>query len=75
MNVDALFPQPSHCEAFKRSRERFVSEKPGCYVLATFSGVVLYIGLAKNLRRRVNQHLDSREKISPTTIGRAVVIH
>lgn len=72
MNIIELVPQPSQCETFKRNRERYIPEKPGCYVLATFSKVVLYIGLTNNLRRRMNQHLDSSEKICETKNGRAV---
>jgi hypothetical protein len=75
MNVDALVPEASHCEAFKRSRERFVSEKSGCYALTTFSKIVLYIGLADNLRRRMNDHLDSPIKTGETELGRAVLFH
>jgi predicted GIY-YIG superfamily endonuclease len=75
MNIDALVPKPSHCEPFKRSKERFVPEKTGCYVLTTFSKVVLYIGLAHNLRRRINDHLDNPLKTSETKVGRAVLFH
>lgn len=73
MNVAELFPLPAHSETFSRSRERFVPERPGCYVLSTFSRVVLYIGLAKNLRRRMNEHLDSDAKTAVTELGRAVM--
>lgn len=41
-------------------------------MLATFSKVVLYIGLTNNLRRRMNEHLDNPEKTSGTENGRAV---
>jgi hypothetical protein len=46
MNIRDLVPQPTHYEPFKRNRERFVPEKRGCYVLTTFSRIVLYVGLA-----------------------------
>jgi predicted GIY-YIG superfamily endonuclease len=75
MNIDALVPTPSHREAFKRSRERFVSDKSGCYVLATASKIVLYIGLADNLRRRMNDHLESPSKTGQTKLGRAVLFY
>jgi len=75
MNVSELVPLPNHCESFKRNRERFVPEVPGCYVLATFSGVVLYVGLADNLRRRMNDHLDNPGKTGETRLGRAVLFH
>jgi hypothetical protein len=75
MNISVLVPQPSACEPFKRRRERFVPEKPGCYVLTTFLKVILYIGLTDNLRRRMNQHLDSFHKTGPTKLGRAILFH
>ena len=44
-------------------------------MLTTFAGVVLYVGLAENLRRRMNNHLDDPVKVSETTLGRAVLFH
>lgn len=73
MNVAELLPQPTHWESFKRSRERFVPEKPGCYVLTTFSRVVLYVGLSTNLRTRMNSHLDNPVKTGETQLGRATL--
>jgi hypothetical protein len=75
MNVEKLFPAPPHCEPFSRSNIRFVPEASGCYVLTTFSKEVLYIGLAINLRRRMNDHLDSPVKRAETKLGRAVLFH
>lgn len=75
MNVSELVPQPSHRENFKRYRERFVPEQSGCYVLTTYDGVVLYIGLADSLRRRMNNHLDSSMKTEPTALGKAFWFH
>lgn len=75
MNVSELIPQPQGCESFLRSRCRFVPDTSGCYVLTTFEKVVLYIGLATDLRRRMNQHLDVPEKTRATEKGRAVLFH
>jgi hypothetical protein len=75
MNVDELIPRPTHCETFKRSQERFIPEKPGCYVLATFSKTVLYIGLSNNVRKRMNDHLDNTKKTAETKSGRAVLFY
>jgi hypothetical protein len=36
---------------------------------------VLYIGLADNLRRRMNDHLDNPSKTGETKQGRAVLFH
>jgi len=44
-------------------------------VLTNFSKEVLYVGLADNLRRRMNQHLDSPTKTNETNRGRAVLFH
>lgn len=75
MNVSELSPAPQYVEAFRRSRERFIPNRSGCYVLATFNGVVLYLGLSNDLRRRFNEHLDTPSKTTLTTQGRAVLFH
>ena len=75
MNISELVPQPTHRDAFRRNRERFIPVAKGCYVLTTFSQVVLYIGLANNLRRRMNDHLDNDQKTAETKLGRAVYFH
>lgn len=72
MKVGDLSPCPTDKEPFRRAQTRFVSEKSGCYVLATFEEEILYVGLAKNLRRRFGQHLDTAEKVTATADGRAV---
>ena len=73
MNVADLVPFPPHVESFNRNRERFVPEASGCYALTTFSRVVLYVGLAKNLRTRMNNHLDSEAKTAVSPEGRATL--
>jgi hypothetical protein len=75
MNLSELIPQPQGCDSFRRSRCKFVPEKSGCYVLTTFEKLVLYVGLATNLRKRMNEHLDSPEKTRATEKGRAVQFH
>jgi len=75
MNLSELNPLPTHREPFNRNNERFIPETAGCYVLTTFEGVVLYIGLTENLRRRMNQHLDSPQKTELTKLGRAILFH
>ncbi|ANL30129.1 excinuclease ABC subunit C domain-containing protein (plasmid) [Rhizobium phaseoli] len=42
----------------------FIPDSSGCYVLTSFDGNVLYVGLTKNLKRGMAQHLDNREKES-----------
>ena len=75
MKLALLYPSPATSESFRRSREKFLPSLPGCYVLTTFEQDVLYIGLTLNLRRRINEHLDSSEKTELTAHGRAVLVH
>lgn len=75
MNVTSLVPKPTNNESFLRSRERYIPEKPGCYALTTITGHVLYIGLATDLRQRLNQHLDAPEKTGLTAQGRATLVY
>jgi hypothetical protein len=52
----------SHCEK--------VPENSGCYALVTYSGEVLYVGLATtNIRDRMKDHLDTPKKRNPGTLG------
>ena len=71
MRIDKLLPVPTKRETFKHSSLRFVPEAAGCYVLTTFENVVLYIGQALNVRRRMNDHLDDPRKTELTLDGRA----
>ena len=71
MKIDQLVPATSHWEPFSRNKSKFIPSASGCYALATFDETVLYVGLATDLRRRFNQHLDVPEKIGVTVEGRA----
>lgn len=75
MNISKLTPAPMFRESFSLNRKKFIPDKSGCYVLTTFAGVVLYIGLAKNLRQRMQNHLDSPEKTRTTPFGRAIFFY
>ncbi|MDP3369615.1 MAG: GIY-YIG nuclease family protein [Brevundimonas sp.] len=75
MKIDALVPRPSASEPFRRDRQKFIPSAAGCYVLTTFGGDVLYVGLAVDIQRRMGQHLDTPAKRAPTPLGRAVVFH
>lgn len=75
MNIGKLSPLPICREAFRLSREAYVPAKAGCYVLTTFSGVVLYIGLTKNLRKRMRNHLETPEKVNATPAGKAILFY
>lgn len=75
MNVALLTPKPLGRDSFRRSRQRFVPDKAGCYVLTTFDGTVLYIGLSVSLCRRMGEHLDTPSKVAPTSLGKAVWLY
>ena len=75
MKVQDLKPMPDHRENFRHNRQRFIPKKSGCYVLATFQGDVLYVGLTKDLQHRFGDHLDDAKKISKTENGRAFFFH
>lgn len=71
MTIEDLIPPPDDAETFEPRSLRFVPERAGCYVLTTFSRLVLYIGRTTNLRGRMEQHLADDKKVKPTRYGRA----
>jgi len=71
MKIEQLLPKPDTKVKFSLSDFKLVPSKSGCYVLTTFEGDILYVGMSVNLYDRFQQHLDSKEKTSPTTQGRA----
>lgn len=73
MKVQDLIPCPTQSETFKRHRQGYIPSTSGCYVLTNFLRDILYVGLTVNLRRRMNEHLDSPEKTEETRAGRAVL--
>ena len=71
MNVDALKPRLNARVLFKLSMSVRVPKDAGCYVLTTFDGTILYIGLTESLKRRFEEHLDNKQKIKLTDDGAA----
>lgn len=72
MKVNCLNPLPGKRELFAWSRHASVPAQPGCYVLATFGGEVLYVGLASvSVRDRMGDHLDTDEKRAVGPLGAA----
>ncbi len=60
-------------EDFKKAREqtRALPKNPGCYLMKDSSGVVIYVGKAKNLHRRVNQYfLPGRDPKTQALVGK-----
>ena len=62
MKVADLKPPAATRVKFSLSDQRLVPQHPGCYVLVSFVGEILYIGKAENLRSRFRTHRDSEEK-------------
>jgi hypothetical protein len=63
MNVEKLRPMPELKTEFSWSSHSEIPTRPGCYALVTFSGEVLYVGLATgSIAGRVGSHLDTPEK-------------
>lgn len=75
MNVDKLIPATSQWEPFTLSKSKFIPNVAGCYVLTSFEEIVLYVGLATDLRRRFIQHLGNPEKKGVSGGGRATKFH
>lgn len=75
MKVCDLKPQPMHSEPFQLRRSKYVPEQPGCYALTTFDDDILYIGRSVNLRQRMQQHLEDKEKTEMTEFGKALTFH
>ena len=71
MRVDELTPAVVKRVQFTFRYQKRVPNEPGCYVLATFEGDVLYVGLSENLNRRFGQHRGHKKKCEVTTLGRA----
>ena len=70
MRVERLSPCPDHRTQFAWSCHVVAPDKPGCYALVTYGGVVLYVGLATvSVRNRMGNHLDTEAKRQGTSIG------
>lgn len=71
MNVSALNPVPKDRVSFSYSSLREVPKASGCYVLTTFRGFILYVGLSLDLSERFEFHVNDPGKTSPTQEGKA----
>lgn len=70
MQTEQLSPKPNERTRFAWSHHVTVPDKSGCYALVTFSGAILYVGLAtKSIRSRMGWHLDTEEKRKGTELG------
>jgi hypothetical protein len=65
-----LLPLPDQRTQFAWSHCILVPDEAGCYALVTYSGEVLYVGLATDsVRDRMHAHLDTPEKRVPGVHG------
>jgi hypothetical protein len=71
MNINLLIPKVDLRLQFSLGCHKFVPKEAGCYVLTTFDGTILYIGLTDNLYRRFSEHRNSKDKNHQTAHGTA----
>jgi len=70
MQADQLSPKPDQRTRFAWSHHVTVPDKPGCYALVTYSGDVIYVGLATgSIRSRMGSHLETEAKRKGTDLG------
>lgn len=41
-----------------KEKLKLIPEKPGCYLMKNSDGIIIYVGKAKNLKRRVNSYFN-----------------
>ncbi len=75
MFITSLNPAPEDSERFEYPDLRRLPAEPGCYVLTTVGGVIIYIGQSINILNRVAQHFDDPNKQMPTPDGVAFWCH
>jgi predicted GIY-YIG superfamily endonuclease len=75
MKYSELIPKAETQSVFDILHIRQMPEMSGCYILTNFHGEIIYIGLAKNLRKRVLQHLENPEKNTITKSGKIYYIY
>jgi hypothetical protein len=67
---EQLSPKPDQKTRFAWSHYVTVPDQPGCYALSTYSGDVIYVGLAtKSIRSRMGCHLDTEAKRRRNELG------
>ena len=70
MRVERLSPSPDQRTRFAWSHHVTVPDQPGCYALVTYTGVVLYVGLATaSIRNRMGCHLETPVKRQGNHLG------
>ena len=75
MLVSDLFPKIDTRIKLEYSALDEAPKQSGCYVITTFNGMILYIGQSVNIRNRMAQHLDGRDKEKENPQGVAYFFH
>ena len=75
MLFSSLNPAPDGKGEFSFACLHDIPAESGCYALAAYNGAILYIGQAKNLRNRMEQHLREDAKRQNTPHGVAFWMH
>jgi excinuclease UvrABC nuclease subunit len=71
MKIQQLIPAVEKRLEFSLRCRKFVPRSAGCYVLTSFDGEILYVGLTDDLNRRFFDHRETKEKRNPTPNGKA----
>ena len=71
MLAESLIPQPEGRVRFNYYALRLSPKESGCYALANYDGVVLYVGKAGSIAGRMEDHLDAGDKSGKTPHGHA----
>ena len=54
-------------EAYLKNIIQNIPEKPGCYQYYDDKGIIIYVGKAKNLKKRVSSYFTQAHDKSPKT--------
>src|SRR5690606_29437671 len=71
MTFDLLNPKIEKTLEFEYFNQKKIPINFGCYIISNFNNEIMYIGKATSLRNRFTNHLETEEKISQTSLGKA----
>jgi len=61
--------------ALVRSRLKELPGKPGCYIMRDRQGTIIYVGKAKNLKRRVSSYFRAGARHAPKVRSMVATVH
>lgn len=71
MTFNTLKPKIEKTLEFDYSNQKKIPTNFGCYVISNFNNEIMYIGKATSLKNRFTKHLETSEKNSQTSLGKA----